>query len=121
MKENYFKKRALLETISYDLLNVKNNLNNHLTGIFILLFGLFGMNVANAADYTTGSWVSVIPTNKCINVNTTYTFNATNPTGGVGGGAIARSYVAAGKTIFITFPAAVPITIKPCPTGLNLL
>jgi hypothetical protein len=46
MKENYFKKITFLKTETFGFNNVKNYLNNHLTGIFILLFGVFGMTNA---------------------------------------------------------------------------
>jgi hypothetical protein len=46
MKENYLTKTTFLKTETFGFSHVKNYLNNHLTGIFILLFGVFGMTNA---------------------------------------------------------------------------
>jgi hypothetical protein len=48
MLKNYLKNQTLFKTKTLGFNNVKNNANNHLTSIFILLFCLFGMTDALA-------------------------------------------------------------------------
>lgn len=64
MKKNYFKKITFFKTITFGFSHVKNYLNNHLTGIFILLFGVFGMT--NLSGQTTtvttpGNYTFTVP------------------------------------------------------------
>jgi hypothetical protein len=53
MLKNYLKNQTLFKTKTLGFNNVKNNANNHLTSIFILLFCLFGMTDALAGGCTT--------------------------------------------------------------------
>ncbi len=58
--------------------------------------------VGFSADFI-GSWTSVSPSTGCVSATgVTYTLTATNAPSG--GGGTANSYVAAGKTIIVTFP-----------------
>ena len=63
MLKNYLKNQTLFKTKTLGFNNVKNNVNNHLTSIFILLFCLFGMTDALAGCNTPGNPTGANTTN----------------------------------------------------------